>query len=97
MKRDDELDELLAPLRQQEQNRQNDILISKWQKVVNSELARVRQMNSKKRRVLVLQLLAAVFVGYILGSSSVNLGSQNDQAQVKKNNFDATEVHIFAN
>ncbi|MGZ3744596.1 MAG: hypothetical protein ACXWRA_12415 [Pseudobdellovibrionaceae bacterium] len=95
--KDDELNELLKPFRKISPQ---DLQMQKWQAAVQSEVRAGRRMITSTKRKWALQLVAAIFIGVIMGAlltkSFLLPAVQNPlMAQISVDN--ATFEHSHAN
>ena len=91
--RDSELNDLLAPLRA---TNAHDLQLKRWQVAVQNELHKEKT----RQRPLYRQVVAALFVGFILGSitiSALNRFNENQRNTISKNEMpNATIEYIYA-
>jgi hypothetical protein len=93
---DDELDKLLAPLRSKTPDQ---LQMSKWKMAVQSELDMDQPIIRTTKIRWMLQLMAAMFVGFIVGAIlTQNLPKSSSNNLVAKNFIeDATFEHTHTN
>jgi hypothetical protein len=95
--KDDELNELLKPLRGMSPD---NLQMQKWQTAIQSEVGAGRTIVTTTRTKWAFQLVAAMFVGFVMGaivikSLSPFTGQNPNATQISVNN--ATFEHSHAN
>ncbi len=95
--RDNELDELLKPLKN---TAPSELQMEKWKSLGKTDGPQVRSYSASRSQWL-LQLAAAVFVGIVIGAFAAKYNSTSEQqmTSVAKISFpdDATYEHSHAN
>ena len=94
--RDKELDDLLAPMRELNPD---ELAMQRLQNAVGNEI-RSQRRSTRGRRQPILQLIAAITLGFILGAAYMRV-IQNETSEWQQNqaeaNLNATIETVYAN